>query len=218
MVLVHLGFYVLLLFGGAGTIDWPRGWAFLALYAIQMLLGDLWLAKVDPDLVAERRRPGRDTSPPAWDRQFLIASALIGPSWILFMALDAGRFGWSQLPLAAAIAGGALMLLGTWIAYAGLRANHFASIIVRLQPDRGHHVVDQGPYARVRHPIYAGAFLTAIGAPLVLGSAWGLLGSVVLIALTSRRAILEERFLIDQLPGYRDYAARIRWRIVPGLF
>jgi protein-S-isoprenylcysteine O-methyltransferase Ste14 len=218
MVLIHLGFYALVLFGGAGTIDWPRGWAFLGFYAIQMLLCDLWLVKLDPDLVAERRRPGRDTSSPPWDRRFLIASALIGPTWIVFMALDAGRFGWSELPLAAAIAGGGLMLLGTWISYAGLRANHFASIIVRLQPDRGHHVVDQGPYARVRHPIYAGAFLTALGAPLVLGSAWGLIGSAALILLTARRAVLEERFLGDELPGYRGYAARVRWRIIPGLF
>jgi protein-S-isoprenylcysteine O-methyltransferase Ste14 len=218
IVIVHLCFYALLLFGGAGTLRWPAGWAFLALYAIQMLVMDLWLLRVDPDLVQERRRPGRATAAPDWDRRFLIISAFFGPSWILLMALDAGRFGWSHLPLAAALVGGVLMLLGTYLAFAGARANHFASIIVRLQPDRGHHVVDQGPYALVRHPIYAGAFLTALGAPLVLGSGWGLVGSAMLIALTGRRAVLEERFLIDQLPGYRDYARRVPWRIIPGLF
>jgi protein-S-isoprenylcysteine O-methyltransferase Ste14 len=217
-VIIHLCFYALLLFGGAGRLDWPAGWAFLALYAIQMLTLDIGLSKVDPDLVQERRRPGRATAAPGWDRRFLIVSALVGPSWILFMALDAGRFGWSPLPVAAAVPGGGLMLLGTYVAYAGLRANHFASVIVRMQPDRGHHVVDRGPYAVVRHPIYAGALLTTLGAPLVLGSLWGLIGSAVLIALTGRRAVLEERFLADQLPGYRDYARRIRWRIIPGLF
>ena len=217
-VVFHLCLYALLLFGGAGTLRWPAGWAFLALYAMQMLTIDIWLARRDPALVAERRRPGLDTSPPPWDRRILIVSAVIGPAWMLFMALDAGRFGWSPLPVALAPVGAVAMMLGTWIAYAGLRANRFASIIVRLQPKRGHRVADRGPYAVVRHPIYAGAFLTALGAPLVLGSAWGLIGSVMLILLTARRAVLEERFLAEGLPGYRDYARRVRWRVVPWLF
>jgi protein-S-isoprenylcysteine O-methyltransferase Ste14 len=218
IVVIHLCFYALLLFGGAGTLRWPAGWAFLALYALQMLTIDLWLARRDPALVAERRRPGRDTAAPPWDRRFLIVSAVVAPAWMLFMAIDAGRSGWSRLPAELAPVGAVAMMLGTWVAYAGLRANHFASIIVRLQPKRGHRVIDRGPYAVVRHPIYAGAFLTALGTPLVLGSAWGLVGSAVLILLTARRAVLEERFLAEGLPGYRDYARRVRWRAVPWLF
>jgi protein-S-isoprenylcysteine O-methyltransferase Ste14 len=217
-VIIHLCFYALLLFGGAGTLRWPAGWVFLALYAVQMLTIDTWLARRDPGLAAERRRPNRSPGPPDWDRRFLIISAIVGPAWMLFMAFDAGRFGWSQLPVELAPLGAVLMMLGTWIAYAGLRANHFASIIVRMQPDRGHRLVDGGPYAVVRHPIYAGAFLTALGTPLVLGSAWGLVGSAVLILLTAHRAVLEERFLEEGLAGYRDYAARVRWRIIPWLF
>ena len=211
-------FYAILLFGAAGTLDWPAGWLFLALYAGQMLLTDVRLAQLDPELAQERRMPGKATSPPPWDRRFLMLSALLGPLWMILMGFDAVRFSWSRLPVALAVPGAVLMLLGAWISYAGLRANRFASLIVRLQPDRGQHVVDTGPYARVRHPIYAGAFLTALGAPLVLGSAWGLIGSGLLILLTARRAVLEERFLADQLPGYRAYAARVRWRVVPGLF
>ncbi len=217
-VVIHLCFYALLLFGGAGRIDWPSGWLFLALYATQMLIIDLWLARRDPGLVAERRRPARTPGPPAWDRRFVIVSAVIGPAWMLFMALDAGRFGWSRLPAEAAPLGAAMLLLGTWIAYAGLRANHFASVIVRMQPDRGHRLVDRGPYAVVRHPIYTGAFLTAFGTPLVLGSAWGVIGSVVLTLLTGRRAVLEERFLCKELAGYRGYVGRVRWRIIPWLY
>ena len=217
-VVIHLCFYALLLFGGAGTVRWPAGWAFLALYAAQMLLLDVWLARRDPGLVAERRRPNRRPGPPAWDRRFLLVSAIAGPAWMIFMALDAGRFGWSHLPVELAPVGAVSMMLGTWIAYAGLRANHFASVIVRMQPDRGHRLVDRGPYAVVRHPIYAGAFLTTFGTPLVLGSAWGLIGSAMLALLTARRAVLEEQFLADGLPGYRDYAARVRWRVIPWLF
>jgi protein-S-isoprenylcysteine O-methyltransferase Ste14 len=218
LVIGHLLFYALLLFAGAGRLDWLAAWVFLALYCGQLIVTDLRLAQLDPELARERRTPGKATAPPRWDRRYLMISALFGPAWMLLMAFDAGRFGWSKLPAVACLPGTLLMMLGKYIAYAGLRANRFASTIVRLQSDRGQHVVDGGPYGLVRHPIYAGAFLSALGAPLVLGSAWGLIGSGLLIALTARRAVLEERFLSEQLPGYRDYAARIRWRVVPGLF
>lgn len=210
--------YALLLFGAAGTLDWPAGWLFIALYTGQLLITDVRLAQIDPDLARERRAPGKATAPPAWDRRFLLVSALFGPAWMILMAFDAVRFGWSRLPTLAALPGAGLIILGTYVCFVALRTNRFASLIVRLQPDRGQRVVDKGPYAKVRHPIYLGAFLTALGTPLVLGSAWGLVGSGVLILLTSRRAVLEEHFLADQLPGYRAYLARVRWRLLPGLF
>ena len=218
LVMGHLLFYAILLFGGAGRLNWHAAWVFLALYSGQLTVNDLRLAQLDPELARERRMPGKATAPPRWDRRYLLISALFGPAWTLLMAFDAGRFGWSRLPVVAALPGVLLMMLGTYVSYASLRANHFASTIVRLQPDRGQHVVDGGPYAYVRHPIYAGAALSALGVPLVLGSAWGLIGSGLLIALTARRAVLEERFLAERLPGYRGYAARVRWRMVPGLF
>src|SRR5882724_10856716 len=123
VVITHLLFYAVLLFAGAGTLAWPAAWLFLALYAGQMIVNDLRMAQLDPELARERRLPGTATAPPNWDRRFLVAGALIGPAWMLLMALDAGRFGWSRLPLGAALPGAALMLLGTFIAYAGLRAN-----------------------------------------------------------------------------------------------
>jgi protein-S-isoprenylcysteine O-methyltransferase Ste14 len=218
LVVGHIAFYAILLFGGAGTLDWPAGWLFLAFYGGHLALTDVRLAQLDPDLAQERRTPGKATRPAPWDRRFLTVSAVLGPVWMVFMAFDAVRFGWSRLPILVALPGAALMVLGTCFSYAGLRANRFASVLVRLQPDRGQHVIDQGMYAKVRHPIYLGAFLIALGAPLILGSAWGLIGSAVLIILTSRRAVLEERFLADQLPGYRAYLARVRWRVLPGLF
>jgi protein-S-isoprenylcysteine O-methyltransferase Ste14 len=211
-------FYALLLFGGAGTLHWRGGWLFLALYAGQLLLTDVVIDRLDPELGRERRIAGKATAAPRWDRRFLLVSALVAPIWMVLMAFDAVRFGWSHLPAAAVWPGAALILTGSIVCYAGLRANRFASPIVRIQPDRGQQVVDRGPYAVVRHPIYTGAFLTALGAPLVLGSAWGLIGSIVLIGLTLRRAVLEERFLGEKLPGYRAYAARVRWRLIPGLF
>jgi protein-S-isoprenylcysteine O-methyltransferase Ste14 len=210
--------YGALLFAAAGTLRWAAGWAFLALYASQLLINEVWLARRDPDLAKERRAPGRATTSPQWDRRYMAASAVFAPLWLVFMALDAKRFDWSHLPPAIAVAGGALMLLGTGIAYLSLRANRYASTIVRIQPDRGQHVVDTGIYAHVRHPMYAGTMLNVVGMPLVLGSAWGLVGAWLLVGLIVCRTILEDGYLRRQLAGYDAYAERVPWRLIPGLF
>jgi protein-S-isoprenylcysteine O-methyltransferase Ste14 len=217
-VIAHLTVYGGLLFAAAGTLWWPAGWAFLGLYAIQLLVNDVWVARRDPDLAKERRMPGRATAPPKWDRRYMVATAIFAPAWMIFMALDAKRFGWSHLPSAAALAGGALMLVGIILIYASLRANRYASTVVRIQEDRGQQVINTGPYAHVRHPMYAGTMLNALGMPFVLGSAWGLVGAGLLIGLIACRTMLEDRYLRNELAGYEVYAERVRWRLIPGLF
>jgi protein-S-isoprenylcysteine O-methyltransferase Ste14 len=99
-----------------------------------------------------------------------------------------------------------------------LRANSFAAVTVRLQKERGQTVISTGPYAVVRHPMYSYAVLLMIGAPLLLGSLWGLLGVVVLLPLLAARALGEEVMLMDGLPGYREYAAKVRFRLLPGVW
>ena len=133
LVIARVLFYALLLFGGAGTLRWPNGWIFLALYAGQLFLTDVLVNRLDPELGRERRMPGNATAPPGWDRRFLLVSALIAPVWMVLMAFDSVRFGWSHLPGAAVWPGAALILIGSLICYAGLRANRFASPIVRIQ-------------------------------------------------------------------------------------
>jgi protein-S-isoprenylcysteine O-methyltransferase Ste14 len=215
---LHLTFYSALLFAAAGTARWPAGWAFLGLYAIHLLINDVWLAGRDPGLAAERRSPGRATLPPKWDARYMVVSAIFAPAWLVFMAIDSKRFGWSHLSSAAALAGAALMLLGTFLIYASLCANHYASAIVRIQEDRGQNVVTIGPYAHVRHPMYAGTMLNVFGMPLVLGSAWGLVGAALLISLIACRTVLEDNYLRNKLAGYQAYVASVPWRLIPKLF
>jgi protein-S-isoprenylcysteine O-methyltransferase Ste14 len=138
--------------------------------------------------------------------------------WLVLMALDAGRYHWSHMPLIAQIAGVGLIALGSYLVYLTFKANSYAAPVVKIQKERGHRVVSSGPYAYVRHPMYAGALGLMLGAPLLLGSWWGLAGAAVLILVMAMRAVLEERALHAELDGYADYAARVRYRLVPHLW
>jgi len=134
------------------------------------------------------------------------------------MAVDARRFGWSHTPLWAQVFGAALIMGAFYGWVRVLRANRFAAVTVRLQKERGQTVISTGPYAVVRHPMYAYALLLMIGSPLLLGSVWGLLGLVLFIPLLAARLLGEETMLMDGLPGYREYAAKVRFRILPGVW
>jgi protein-S-isoprenylcysteine O-methyltransferase Ste14 len=134
------------------------------------------------------------------------------------MALDAVRFGWSRMPIWAQAIGAILIALCMYVACLTFRENSYAAPVVKIASERGHRVVSSGPYAYVRHPMYAGALLFFIGAPLLLGSWYGLAVAPALIAVLAARAVMEERMLADELPGYRDYAMRVRCRLIPGLW
>ena len=99
-----------------------------------------------------------------------------------------------------------------------MRTNSFAAPVVKIQAERGHHVVSDGPYAVVRHPMYGGTLLLIAGIPLLLGSWWGLAFAPLIVLLFAVRAVMEERTLMAELPGYTDYAARVRYRLVPGVW
>jgi protein-S-isoprenylcysteine O-methyltransferase Ste14 len=133
------------------------------------------------------------------------------------MALDA-RFGWSSVPTWAEAIGGA-PVAGAFYGWCQvLRENSFAVTSVRLQPERGQSVISTGPYAIVRHPMYALAIVAFVGTPLMLGSFWGLLGVLVFMPLLALRALGEETILASGLQGYREYAARVRFRLLPGVW
>jgi protein-S-isoprenylcysteine O-methyltransferase Ste14 len=134
------------------------------------------------------------------------------------MPLDAVRFRWSQVPAWAQAIGALLIALCMYLCYLTFRENSYAAPVVKIQRERGHRVVSTGPYAYIRHPMYAGALLFFIGTPLLLGSWWGLLAAPVIAAMLAVRAVLEERTLADELPGYRDYISRVRYRLIPGVW
>jgi protein-S-isoprenylcysteine O-methyltransferase Ste14 len=220
-VVQNLAFTVLLglmLFLPAGTLAWPQGWIFLALFVGCSQATGLWLLKRDPALLAERMKSPFSADQRPRDRAIIVAIMALLCAWIVFMPLDARRFGWSHTPPWAQVIGAVLIVAAFWGWVGVLRANSFASVKVRVQQERGQTVISTGPYAVVRHPMYSYVLLLLIGAPLLLGSLWGLLGLVVVVPLLAARALGEEEVLMDGLPGYREYATRVRFRLVPGIW
>jgi protein-S-isoprenylcysteine O-methyltransferase Ste14 len=206
-----------LLFASAGTLDWPAAWAFLAVSAIIGPACGLWLAKTDPALLAERMRPTFQADQPAADKKFMLVFVLVALIWLIAIGLDR-RAHASDIPLALQMVGLAMYLLSTAFIMWVFRANSFAAPVVKVQAARQHHVVSSGPYAFVRHPMYSGIMLFFVGVPLLLGSWWGVAIAPVFAVLFAIRAGIEERALVEGLPGYADYAARVRYRLVPGVW
>jgi protein-S-isoprenylcysteine O-methyltransferase Ste14 len=207
----------LLLFGAAGTLRWPQAWIYLAWAAAISFGGGLWLARHDPALLNERLGSVIQRDQKGWDKLFMVMVLVLWFAWFALMGLDV-RYRWSHVPLYFQIIGFLLLILGCYLVWLTFRANSFAAPVVKIQKERSHRVISSGPYAYVRHPMYAGALLINIGAPLLLGSWWGLLAGALFTALIGVRAVLEERMLRAELVGYVDYANRVRYRLVPYLW
>jgi protein-S-isoprenylcysteine O-methyltransferase Ste14 len=206
-----------LLFLPAGTLHWPAAWLYVATTAVLGLAGGLWLAKVDPALLEERMRPMMQKGQPAADKKFMLVFGFAALIWFMVIGFDR-RWHWSEMPTALQALGYVLLLAATAFMLRVVRENSFAAPVVKVQAERGHRVIDTGPYAFVRHPMYSGAVLYFAAMALLLGSWWGLALSPVFFMLFSVRAKFEERALIDGLPGYADYLARVRYRLVPGVW
>lgn len=204
-----------LLFGAAGTIRWPAGWAYLILFFVGALWITLFLARHDPALLAERMKMRVEKDQPLWDKVFLLAMMVAWCGWLPLMGLDAVRFRWSVMPVWLQCAGGALMLLSFRMFGRVFRENTFLAPVVRIQTERGHKVISTGPYAIVRHPLYAAALIYLPANALLLGSWYGLAGSFVLSGGLVFRTAMEDRELHRGLAGYTEYAARVRYRLIP---
>jgi len=213
--LLSLVLMAAVLFGAAGRFDWPLAWAFLGANLAFAVLG---FAILDPELIRERARPGGATL--RWDRWLSVTGFVwLFPLALLVASLDAGRFGWSPpVPRAVPVLALGVFALGNAFALWAARTNRFFSSFVRIQTERGHRVVTGGPYAFVRHPGYSGGLLAMWVAPLALGSLWGLLPASLGLCFFLARTAREDRFLHEQLPGYREYAERVRWRLIPGVW
>lgn len=208
--------YALVLFGCAGTTAWPSAWLYLALMTVIMAAYAVVLWKV-PDLVAERTRPPRDAK--AWDKPLVAAIAVVGPFALIVVAGLDHRYRWSgSMPAWWQAAGLALVVGGGTITHRAVATNRFFSAVVRIQRDRGHQVVDAGPYRFVRHPGYLGSAIHMPGSALMLGSWWALVVVVIVQAVMIVRTALEDRTLLAELDGYTAYAARVRYRLVPGVW
>jgi protein-S-isoprenylcysteine O-methyltransferase Ste14 len=210
--------FALILFGAAGTVAWPAGWAFLALFFGFTIALSVWLVGHNPGLLTERMTGIGKSDQKTWDKVFFAIANLFFIAWLVVMPLDAVRFGWSQMPAALQVVG-AMLLLGSFVLFfLTFRENTYLSPAVRIQTERGHAVVSSGPYRYVRHPMYAAVIPYAVGTSLLLGSWYGLLLGLLLMLVVARRAVLEERTLRAELDGYDAYTARVRYRLVPYLW
>jgi protein-S-isoprenylcysteine O-methyltransferase Ste14 len=200
-----------ILFSSAGRLNLPWFWAVLGLHAIFMLAG---LVLINPDLLRERTRPG----PGGRDRNLRSWLSLLFLVQFIIAGLDVGRYGWSG-SMAAVVQGTALAVYvcGMVICIWAMAVNRFFSPVLRIQEERGHHLVTVGPYRYVRHPGYLGILLSAC-AGVALGSWWSLIALVPVAILILRRTTLEDRLLRKSLEGYANYSERVRYRLVPGVW
>lgn len=201
-----------LLFGFAGRFDIPAFRAYLLLFAVTMPV--MYIA-AGPELMRERIKP-----PPGGKDQLLRILAIpITVAHLAIAGLDVGRFHWSDtVPLRLQVASFIALAACMAIWALAMHENKFFSSVIRIQRERGHRVIDTGPYRVVRHPGYAAALTIPIWSGLALGSGWSLVPSAFMVLLFVRRIVMEDRILQDQLDGYRDYAQRVRYRVVPGLW
>jgi protein-S-isoprenylcysteine O-methyltransferase Ste14 len=200
----------------AGTWMWTKGWLFILVIVVASILGTLYLRRVNPDVIAARINRHKGTK--RWDRILL---AIFRPTLLtisVLAALDDGRFHWLHVPWWVCGIGYGLLVAGlagmTWAE----SVNRFFEPTVRIQTDRGHRVIDTGPYALVRHPGYVAACLLFMGMPLALGSLWALIPAVLSCLLLVLRTIWEDGTLREELAGYEEYTQRVRYRLLPGVW
>ena len=200
------------LFVSAGTLRYWQAWVYLAVYFTASIAITLYLVKQDPALLA-RRMSGGPFAEKEPTQQIIMTLTSIGfIALIIVPALD-HRFGWSHVPISGVLLGNLLMLLGWLGIYFVFRENSFAATTIQTSADQ--RVIATGPYAFVRHPMYAAALVMLLGISPALGSWWGVLVVFAILPALIWRLLDEERFLVRNLPGYSEYQVRVRYRLLP---
>jgi len=206
-----------IVFALAGRIDYWQGWVFSGVNLFSAVIA-LWIFYRDPDLMRERMKPGPGVK--KWDRVWL--GYLYSPvffSVFVVGCLDGGRYGWSGLlPSWLYAAGYAVSVLTTAGGLMALRENRFFSSVVRIQKDRGHRVVDSGPYSIIRHPGYLAGIIGSPSYAVMLGSLWALVPAGVIMVLFAARTCMEDSALKKELEGYAEYTQRVKYRLLPGVW
>lgn len=214
-VFAMVGVYALFLFIPAGTLRWPNAWVYLLMFLVSILTAGMYVARRNPDIINERGRPSEKTKP--FDRLFGRLTIPLGLAVFVVAGLDF-RFGWSQMPLWLEVVGFIMLVPGMLMPYWVMLVNSYAATTVRIETERGQHVITGGPYRFVRHPMYATAVLSYLFVALALGSWWAYIPALAMIALLVWRTANEDRTLQAELPGYKEFTQETRFRLLPGVW
>ena len=218
LILVYLSIPLILLVCG-GDLGWWQAWVYSLLFLAASIGGRVWVERQHPGLMAERQNMKKMQNAKAWDK---VLAPLMALSVVFPLVIVAGldhRFNWSPVfPQWLIVPGFILITIGYAFGMWAMIENRFFSSTVRIQTDRGHEVCDSGPYQVVRHPGYAGNLLPLLGIALALCSVWTLIPAGVALIIAVIRTALEDQTLREELPGYQDYAQRVRYRLIPGIY
>jgi protein-S-isoprenylcysteine O-methyltransferase Ste14 len=200
----------------AGNLRWAGGWLFILLFFILCALAAIYLWRINPEVFVARSKLRKGIKP--WDKVLMFFLFLSLMAIFPVAGLDDGRFHWSSVPTWLVVLGYVLFSIGFVLSAWAEAVNKFVELGVRIQTERGHKVIDTGPYAIVRHPMYLSAFFVFFGAALALGSFWAMIPATIANVVLIVRTAMEDRTLQDELDGYREYAFRVRYRLIPGVW
>lgn len=204
---------IVLTFVLAGNISYWQGWLFNGIMIIRSLMGVI-IFRNKLDLISERMSPGPGVK--WWDKVFFAFYAPLSIIQWALACLDSGRFLWSPpFPVFVYVFAYLLFVLSMCLILWAMHTNKFFSSVVRVQTDRGQYVITGGPYQYVRHPGYIGALLMLISIPICLGSIWGLLPFALILPIMIIRTYLEDKMLQEELPGYKEFAKKTKYRLLP---
>lgn len=213
--IIGVAAFLLLVFWPAGTFNYWQGWAFIAVFAAATLLPSFYLAATNPAALKRRMRAGPAAESRPLQKIIITIAFVSMGAMIVVSALDF-RFGWSSVPTAISVVGDVLVAMGLLIAMITTIQNGYAAANINVESDQ--KVVSTGVYSVVRHPMYFGNVVLMVGVPLALGSYWGLLFVIPGLAVLATRILDEEKVLTLELTGYREYAQKVHYRLVPGVW
>jgi protein-S-isoprenylcysteine O-methyltransferase Ste14 len=205
-----------LLFGAAGRLNWWGAWLLTGLYFLFLLIVVIWTSIKAPGLMEERSHKAGNVK--SWDNIITTIYTFLLIGLLVTGGLDAGRFHWTTMPWYMQALGVGLLVFSGVVIWRVISVNYYLSRYARIQADRGQKVVSEGPYRYVRHPMYAMLVPFMFGIAFVLGSWWALVPAALIAGLYVIRTALEDKMLQNELPGYREYAQKVRYRLFPGVW
>jgi len=211
-----LGFFAGIIFWPAGRLAWIEGWLYFGIVTTSLLVSFVYLRCVNPEVIEARLRLGKGTK--SWDKLWSVLFTPVFLAIYVVAGFDAVRFEWSTMSPWLWPLGLGLWLPGYVLFAWAMGVNPFFEKTVRIQTERGHRVIDTGPYGFIRHPGYLGFFGWGLSTPLFLGSWWAFIPALLSVAAIVIRTALEDQTLREELTGYRDYANRVRYRLIPGIW